>query len=334
MCHHENVWLNDCPTDFKPIFYRRYVDDTFLLFSHKSHVQLFLNFVNSKHVNIHFTMETEEGGKLPFLDCTVSRLSNQFITSVYRKRTFSGMGTSFFSFTPFCFKVNSIKTLLYRAYRISSNFLLMHQEFEFLKSYFTNNGFPLPLIESQIKSFLHSRYDSSVEPVNDNPVRYFSFPYFGAKSEKLRQDMSSLLLEYFPDINFKIVFTNKFTIGSFFSYKDKVSLGMRSSLVYQFGCPLCGSRYVGSTTRNLYIRASEHAGRSYRTQSILSCPPHSVVREHAAQCDVPVRLDSFRVLGSAASPSDLRILESLHIFKSKPSINDMSSSIPLNVVGF
>jgi len=82
------------------------------------------------------------------------------------------------------------------------------------------------------------------------------------------------------------------------------------------------------------MRISEHAGRSYRSNALLTSPPHSLVREHAARCDVAVRLDYFKALGSAASSSDLRILESLHIFKSKPSINDMSSSIPLNVVGF
>ena len=31
-CHHENNWLENCPELFKPKFYRRYVDDLFLLF--------------------------------------------------------------------------------------------------------------------------------------------------------------------------------------------------------------------------------------------------------------------------------------------------------------
>ena len=32
MCHFENIWLENCPSHFKPIVYRRFVDDTFLLF--------------------------------------------------------------------------------------------------------------------------------------------------------------------------------------------------------------------------------------------------------------------------------------------------------------
>ena len=32
LCHHEKKWLNDCPNNFKPVFYKRYVDDIFVLF--------------------------------------------------------------------------------------------------------------------------------------------------------------------------------------------------------------------------------------------------------------------------------------------------------------
>ena len=32
MCHWERKWLNECPPDFKPVLYKRYVDDTFLIF--------------------------------------------------------------------------------------------------------------------------------------------------------------------------------------------------------------------------------------------------------------------------------------------------------------
>ena len=35
MCHFENIWLENC---FKPIVYRRFVDDTILLFRSKEHV--------------------------------------------------------------------------------------------------------------------------------------------------------------------------------------------------------------------------------------------------------------------------------------------------------
>ena len=83
---------------FKPAFYNRYIDDTFLLFKDSSHIDLFLQYLNSKHPSINFTKETECNNVLNFLDVSISKEDNVFKTSVYRKPTFTGMGTSFFSF--------------------------------------------------------------------------------------------------------------------------------------------------------------------------------------------------------------------------------------------
>ena len=49
LCNFEEQFLFDCPMDYKPISYRRYVDDTLLLFSSKLHVIKFLNYINPKH---------------------------------------------------------------------------------------------------------------------------------------------------------------------------------------------------------------------------------------------------------------------------------------------
>ena len=49
MCHMEEKWMSDCPADFKPTFYRRYVDDTFLIFKSASHIPLFLEYFNTRH---------------------------------------------------------------------------------------------------------------------------------------------------------------------------------------------------------------------------------------------------------------------------------------------
>ena len=53
--YHEKVWLTNCYLEFKPLFYRRYIDDCFMVFRSKNHVPLFLNYLNSQHANISFT---------------------------------------------------------------------------------------------------------------------------------------------------------------------------------------------------------------------------------------------------------------------------------------
>ena len=70
MSFHEQIWLQNCPSSFKPVLYRRYVDDCFLLFRSLNHVPLFLKFLNQQHPNITFNSEVERDGKLPFLVLT------------------------------------------------------------------------------------------------------------------------------------------------------------------------------------------------------------------------------------------------------------------------
>ena len=116
MCHFENIWLENCPSHFKPIVYRRFVDDTFLLLRTKDYVEKFRNYLNKQHKIIKFTSEIEENGSLSFLYIKISRENNKFVTSVYRKPTFSGVFTKIESFIPYIYKHRLIETLLHRSF--------------------------------------------------------------------------------------------------------------------------------------------------------------------------------------------------------------------------
>ena len=334
MCFHEKIWLSECPSDFRPFLYRRYVDDIFLLFRSKSHVPLFFDYLNSKHPNIKFTIENEKDGKISFLDASIYRENNCFLTSVFRKGTFSGVGMSFFSFCDQNFKSNSVQTLLNRAYNVSSSYQILHKEIMFLKEIFFNNGFPTEYFERKVKNFFDKKYCNSVDANVDESVekKYFVIPFLGDLSYSLRKELDLLFSAYFPNFKIKIIFVNSFTIGSIFGYKDKLPKASRSSVVYQYSCSQCESVYVGSTLRALKTRVSEHAGRSVRTGRMLSSPPYSSIRIHAEQCDTFVSLDNFKILDFSKNSSDLRILEAIYISKIKPNLNETVSSHPLNIV--
>ena len=51
----------------------RYVDDTFVVISGKERVEEVMNFLNTQHINIKFTVETEANNSIPFLDTRVKR---------------------------------------------------------------------------------------------------------------------------------------------------------------------------------------------------------------------------------------------------------------------
>ena len=83
MCSFESKWLRDSSNDFKPVFYRPYIDDIFVLFSSPDHADKFSEYLSSKHPNITFSIEKEEYGCLPFVDINIFRENYKFATNVY-----------------------------------------------------------------------------------------------------------------------------------------------------------------------------------------------------------------------------------------------------------
>ena len=155
LCYHEKIWLQNCPSEFKPVIYRRYVDDTFLLFRSKHHIEKFRNYWNRQHKNIRFTSEIENENSIRFLDVKISSGNNKLTTSVYRKPTFRRVFTNFGSFILNSYKYNLLWfTLLHRAFKLCSNFELFHQEIDKLKTIFENNGYPKSFVGLCIKKYL------------------------------------------------------------------------------------------------------------------------------------------------------------------------------------
>ena len=124
----ETKWLDKCPEEFKPVFYRRYVDNVFVLFRKEEHLKLILNYLNSCHENIKLTSEKETNNKLSFLDIEIPRDKNQFVTSVYGKPTFSGVFSHLDSFIPRGYKFNLVSTLIFRCYSVYCSMELFHTE--------------------------------------------------------------------------------------------------------------------------------------------------------------------------------------------------------------
>ena len=114
----ETKFLDECPENIKPKFYKRFLDDTFLLFDTAEQLKQFFQYVIVIHRNIKFTYEVEVNNTLSFLDITVRRINNTFETSIFRKKTFTGLSTNFFSSIYDKYKTTAVITLLHRASRV------------------------------------------------------------------------------------------------------------------------------------------------------------------------------------------------------------------------
>ena len=153
LVNYETKWLKDCPVQFAPKFYRRYVDDIFLLFRAKDHVQKFFCCMNSRPPKIKFPFEEEIDNKISFLHISTTRTENKFTTSIFRKKTFSGVYLNFHSHLPTDYNKGLIDTLLHRSYNICSDYVSFHQEILFLKTVWQKNSFPLFFIDKCVKNF-------------------------------------------------------------------------------------------------------------------------------------------------------------------------------------
>ena len=187
---------------------------------------------------------------------------------------------------------------------------------------------------SHIKKFLaklFSPISSNTDPTS--PKFYISLPYFGPYSERMKIELHKLLNKYFSDVYPQIILVNKFTISSFFKYKDTLPLMSRSSVIYKYVCSDCEVEYVGVTSRALDTRVAELRGRSFRTNNILANPSHSSIKAHCeGTCNTPVSSSAFTILDSASDFVSLRILESLYIFKLNSSINEKKSAFPFYII--
>ncbi|XP_063592580.1 uncharacterized protein LOC134769772 [Penaeus indicus] len=168
---------------------------------------------------------------------------------------------------------------------------------------------------------LHTDVSASAEPQRLGPMSY-----------TIRRKLLNLVNLHDSTVDLRIIFTSTNTIGHYFKVKDKLPNLLCSSVVYKFTCSSCNAAYIGKTSRNLFIRADEHKGVSYRTGRPLGKPMDSPVREHCQQYNHSLSRHDFKIIDSLSFASDLSILESLRIWKGRPKLNEYLASTDIELL--
>ena len=284
-------------------------------------------------------MEGEFNNNISFLDLNVSKNQSENTTklnlSIFRNKTFTGLGMNFHSCTYFKFKINNIKTLIHRAFTLCPTWISFNSEVEFLSRYFTKNSYPPHIFYNVLRKFLDSKLLAQKPSVAkaQKLTMYFKLPFLNNPScHFLEKQFYHIFSKCYPHIDFKIVFTNNFTIHGLLNHKEKLPSDLCSSLVYLFQCDACSATYVGQTKKSLRTRAYEHLGRSSRTGDLLARPPQSAIRQHLEVCGSGRSVDNFKVLNSFSNPVLLKIAESIEIYTRKPELNIEESSFQLYTI--
>ena len=264
----EQEWLNACDQSYKPLLYLRYVDDTLLFFSSKDHIDLFLNFLNLNTSSISFTKEDEEQAHISFLDLNIYRHESPlttFSTSIFRKKTFTGLLTKYDSCIPHIFKLNLVSTLIYRAWHLSSSYHNLHIEITKILQLLLQNSFPINFINDNINKLITKHYTKNTDQSMDDNILIdirrlylsfpvspttpddhfilppqhtivFKFPFLPHISLQIKKQLTMQIKKFFPNIQLRIIFKPSHTIRQMFPYKDCFPLLMKPKVVYKYVC--------------------------------------------------------------------------------------------------
>jgi hypothetical protein len=333
LCYNEEKWLANCPAHFKPAYYRRYVDDIFVLLRNASHLDDFKDYMNEQHHSMNFTSEAEVNDSLPFLDVCITRHINKFISSVYRKPTFSGVYTHYDSYIPMNYKSSLVSTLLHRAFAICSDWKHIHAEFNCTRSIMLKNGYPAQLLDRVIAIFLNRIHEPACTTQKDNDEKIvIVLPFLGAYTKRVEKKIKQSLQQHLPNVGINFIYRASTRLRSLFSFKDKIPSYLHSGVVYKYTCNRCNSVYIGETTRHIKTRFFEHMGKSALTGKSMARIVPSAVHDHNKKCKSEVKYSDFQILcKDSSNEHSLQIKETLFIHRDKPQLNDRKGSVPLKL---
>ena len=171
--------------------------------------------------------------------------NNTFVTSIYRKKTFTGLYTKWDSFTPRKYKINLIRTLTYRCYRICSSASLLQSALDDLRKLLLQNGYPHVIIAYNVNDVLNRNRNRNKpnSPVSTVPKKdiIILLPYLGLESNQISKRLKSCVYNFYSFVNLRIIFQNTRRIKSFFPYKDRLNRSQQSKVIYK---PAAGTAMI------------------------------------------------------------------------------------------
>ena len=222
-----------------------------------------------------------------------------------------------------------VYTLVYRCFRISSNWTQFHTELTFLKGMFRKNGYPENFIDKCFKKFLNNVHLVKENvPTVEKKRLLLVLPYLGIISLQTRTKLQQALKGVLNCCKLEFVFKCQARLSNSFRYKHPIPK-LISGVVYKFQCGLCNESYYGESIRHLDIRSGEHIGVSPHTGKKVKPSNNSAICDHLLHCNFLSSFDNFSVLAYENKKYLLEIKESLLIMRDKPSLNRNINSAPL-----
>ena len=249
-----------------------YIDDTFTAV-HKDEIDTFHEHLNRRNPHIQFTKEIEENGKIPFLDCLVSRDKNKLQTTIYRKLTHADRLLDQSSYNPTSHKATTIQTLTRRAQLVCDSTDSLTDETNYLNIFRKNNYNADFIRQNTYKPAEHNGTNA-----NPTPVTAATIPYIKGTSETIARILQpcNIRVAHKPITTLQQLLTN---------VKDKDGPNDRQGAVYKIKCCDCQATYIGETGRNLNTRLTEHKRATRSGDLNNNIAEHHLQTNHRIDCD-------------------------------------------------
>ena len=191
--------------------------------------------------------EVEENGKLPFLDCLVSRDNNSLRITVYRKPTHTDRLLDESSYSPTSHKATTIRTLTRRAQLVYNTIDSLSDENKYLDRVFSKNNNNEDFVQR------NTHLSTTTTEVSDNttPTTTATIPYIKGISENIWCILQpfNIRIAHKPITTLRQLLTN---------VKDKDEPTNRQRAVYMIKYSDSHASYISETGRNLTTRLTEH----------------------------------------------------------------------------
>ena len=218
-CNFENKWLKDCPHSLRPVLFRRYVD-ILLFFSSLDRAESLKVLIFKRSQHKPFVRERKWWLFIffTFLDVNLFCEKIKFVTSVYRKKIFSGVYTNFNCFIPKIFKTGLIKWLLFRCFSLCLDFVKLHHEMKTLKNILCKNSYPCDYVDEYINKILHRVLTLKVV-VSTVPKKDLMtvLPYLGKPSLQVRTRINRAIKKKPPLLQFRTAIQTEWKLVNFFT---------------------------------------------------------------------------------------------------------------------
>lgn len=296
-----NILTPTNPHHRKILFYRRYVDDSFIVFKGtKRQANVFLKYLNNIHNSIKFKMELEDNNCLNFLDVKITKVNNSnYEFGIYRKPTQTDLVIPKNSNHPYQYKLSAFRSMIYRLLTYNLCSREFEKEKNIIKQIAFNNGYDIQLIDNLIRKTKYNLHKPQDHSINK---KYIPFCYVNKFSETIGNIFKNNGFQPGYKLNRKPIQGEKQSIDK---KQDKG--------VYLIECnngDKCDKKYVGYTNRSFYQRFKEH-------NATKQVNPTSIVAQHL-QSNKGHKIDfekSLSVLKSCGQKNKAKVWEELFIFQ-------------------